>query len=77
MGYPNWCAAVPPSSLTLLEDKIVVLDPAKTELVADPSSNFNSTFLYLEAQLRRSTPNDDQIHLVLLRHRFAREPSRG
>src|SRR3954469_18676243 len=49
--------------LTLLEDEIVVLDPAKTELVADPSSNFNSTFLYLEAQLRRSTPNDDQIHL--------------
>ena len=49
--------------LTLLEDEIVVLDPAKTELVADPSSNFNSTFLYLEAQLRRSSPNDDQIHL--------------
>jgi len=49
--------------LTELEDEIVVLDPAKTELVADMSSHFNSTFLYLEAQLRRSTPNDDQIHL--------------
>ncbi len=49
--------------LTELEDKIIVLDPAKTELVADPSSHFNSTFLYLEAQLRRSTPNDDKIHL--------------
>jgi len=49
--------------LTELEDDIVVLDPAKTELVADTSSHFNSTFLYLEAQLRRSTPNDDQIHL--------------
>lgn len=49
--------------LTELEDEIKVLDPAKTELVADTSSNFNSTFLYLEAQLRRSTPNDDQIHL--------------
>ena len=49
--------------LTELEDEIVVLDPAKTELVADTSSHFNSTFLYLEAQLRRSTPNDDQIHL--------------
>lgn len=49
--------------LTELEDEIKVLDPAKTELVTDTSSNFNSTFLYLEAQLRRSTPNDDQIHL--------------
>lgn len=49
--------------LTVLEDEITVLDPAKTELVADPSSHFNSTFLYLEAQLRRSTPNDNQIHL--------------
>ena len=49
--------------LTVLEEKIVVLDPAKTELVADGSSHFNSTFLYLEAQLRRSTPNDEQIHL--------------
>lgn len=49
--------------LTALEDEIIVLDPAKTELVADTSSNFNSTFLYLEAQLRRSTPNDNQIHL--------------
>jgi len=49
--------------LTKLEDEIKVLDPAKTELVADTSSHFNSTFLYLEAQLRRSTPNDEQIHL--------------
>jgi superfamily II DNA or RNA helicase len=45
------------------EDRIVVLDPAKTELVADPSSHFNSTFLYLEAKLRQSTPNDDRVHL--------------
>jgi SNF2 family DNA or RNA helicase len=49
--------------LTQLEEKILVLDPAATELVADTSSHFNSTFLYLEAQLRRSTPNDEQIHL--------------
>lgn len=49
--------------LTELEDEIVVLDPAKTELVDDTSSHFNSTFLYLEAQLRRSTPNDELIHL--------------
>jgi superfamily II DNA/RNA helicase len=45
------------------EARITVLDPAKTELVADGSSHFNSTFLYLEAKLRQSTPNDDRIHL--------------
>ena len=45
------------------ESRITVLDPAKTELVADGSSHFNSTFLYLEAKLRQSTPNDDRIHL--------------
>jgi superfamily II DNA or RNA helicase len=49
--------------LTVLEDDILLLDPAKTELVADESSHFNSTFLYLEAQLRRTTPNDDRIHV--------------
>ena len=49
--------------LTRLEGTVVVLDPALTELVPDSSSHFNSTFLYLEAQLRRSTPNDDLIHL--------------
>lgn len=49
--------------LTKLENEIKILDPAKTELVADTSAHFNSTFLYLEAQLRRSTPNDELIHL--------------
>ncbi|MFN0126053.1 MAG: DEAD/DEAH box helicase [Verrucomicrobiales bacterium] len=49
--------------LTLLEDEIKVLDPGKTELVTDSSSHFNTTFLYLEAQLRRSTPNDTAVHL--------------
>lgn len=49
--------------LTALEGDVQVLDPAKTELVADTSSHFNSALLYLEAQLRRSTPNDAHIHL--------------
>ena len=49
--------------LTELEDSILVLDPAKTEFVPDTSDRFNSAFLYLEAQLRRATPNDDRIHL--------------
>lgn len=49
--------------LSHLEGEISVLDPANTELVSDNSSTFNSTLLYLEAQLRRSTPNDEKIHL--------------
>jgi len=49
--------------LTVLEDKIEVLDPAKTTLVADDSPTFNATLLYLESQRRRSVPNDDRIHL--------------
>jgi len=49
--------------LTVLEDKIEVLDPATTQLVADDSPTFNATLLYLESQRRRSVPNDDRIHL--------------
>ena len=49
--------------LSKLEANIAVLDPAKTELVLDTSSHFDSTFLYLESQLRRSVPNDQAIHL--------------
>ena len=49
--------------LTQLESDIELLDPALTQLVPDPSSHFHSTLLYLEAQLRRSTPNDERIHL--------------
>ena len=43
--------------LTKLEEDIVILDPAETELVLDASSHFNSTFLYIEALRRRSIPN--------------------
>lgn len=49
--------------LTELEDKIEVLDPAKTQLVPDTSPTYNATMLYLESQRRRSVPNDDRIHL--------------
>jgi superfamily II DNA or RNA helicase len=49
--------------LTNLEDKIEVLDPASTELVADTSRTYNAALLYLESQRRRTTPNDDAIHL--------------
>jgi superfamily II DNA/RNA helicase len=49
--------------LTKLEDEILVLNPADTKLVADSSSNYNSTLLYLGSLLRRNIANDEQIHL--------------
>lgn len=49
--------------LSQLEEHIAILDPAKTELVADTSSNFNRTLLYLETRLRCTTPNDECIRL--------------
>ena len=48
--------------LTNLEDDIQVLDPAKTELVADTSSGYKSSLLYIESLLRRAVPNDQYIH---------------
>ncbi len=49
--------------LTKLEERIEVLDPSDTELVADDSSMYNNSLLYLESQRRRSIPNDASIHL--------------
>lgn len=49
--------------LTELEGPIEILDPAKTELVADTSDKYSAALLYLESQRRRSTANDDRIHL--------------
>ena len=49
--------------LTEMEGDIKVLDPRTTELTPDLSSNFDRSFLYLEAKMRRSTPNDERIHL--------------
>ena len=49
--------------LTEMEDGVKVLDPATTELVFDDSSHFDRSFLYLETKMRRSTPNDERIHL--------------
>jgi len=49
--------------LSKLEAEIKVLDPAETLLTLDTSSHFDSTFLYLESQLRRSVPNDQKLHL--------------
>jgi len=49
--------------LTVLEGPIAVLDPAETQLVADPSPLFNAALLYIESQRRRTMPNDAQLHL--------------
>ncbi|MCC6165008.1 MAG: DEAD/DEAH box helicase [Acidobacteria bacterium] len=50
--------------LTVLEDdRIEVLDPAETTLVADTSPHFNAGLLHIEAMLRRNLPNDDRIRL--------------
>ena len=49
--------------LTRLEERVDVLDPAETELVADDSNAFNASMLYIEGVLRRNLPNDDAIRL--------------
>ena len=49
--------------LTALEGPIEILDPAETQLVADPSPMFNAALLAIESQRRRTMPNDAKIHL--------------
>lgn len=49
--------------LTSLEDEITLLNPAETQLVPDLSPKYNDSMLFLESHLRRSVPNDQQIHL--------------
>ena len=44
-------------------DAIAVLDPAKTELVADDSPEFLASRLYLEAKLRQTVPTGQAIEL--------------
>jgi len=47
--------------LTELEDEIAILDPAETRLVADDSSNFAKSRLYLETLFRNSAPSGNHI----------------
>lgn len=49
--------------LTEIDQNIVVLDPADTELVADESPQYRKTRLYLEALLRQSPPTDDNLYI--------------
>lgn len=48
--------------LTGLEQKIEILDPAKTRLVEDESTNYQAAQLYIESQLRQRVPTDDMVH---------------
>ena len=48
--------------LTKLEQKIEILDPAKTKFVEDNSSNYQAAQLYIESQLRQRVPTDNLVH---------------
>ena len=48
--------------LTRAEKKIEILDPAKTQLVADTSPYFQDSRLYLESLLRKTVPTDGRIY---------------
>lgn len=50
--------------LTKFEDKIQILDPKLTKLVQDKSPQFSQSLLFIESQLRQSTPNDLKIHIA-------------
>jgi superfamily II DNA or RNA helicase len=50
--------------LTRLEETIKVLDPAKTALVEDTTSNYRASLLYLETLLRKAPPTDERIHVA-------------
>lgn len=44
-------------------DIIKILDPRETELVADPSTRYVASLLYLEARLRQTLPTDTAVAL--------------
>ena len=44
-------------------DEIILVDPAKTKLVADDSPNYRKTRLYLESQLRGKAPQGPELHV--------------
>lgn len=43
--------------------EIQILDPADTKLVADQSSGFQKSLLYIESQLRRIAPTGNKLHI--------------
>ena len=45
-----------------LEDDLQVLRPEETELIADTSSGYVHSLLFLEAHLRQAVPDDDRLY---------------
>ncbi len=50
--------------LSKLEDRIQVLDPAETEIIADESSGYADSLLYMESMLRKKATNDASIQIA-------------
>lgn len=50
--------------LSKLEHDIQILKPEETKLVADTSSGYSNSLLYIESLLRRRAINDDKIHIA-------------
>ena len=57
--------------LTEIEKDIEILDPLDTRLVADPSSAYMASLLYMESMLRRKPPTD---HHLYIGHKAAMDP---
>ena len=51
------------SFLVDLEDRIEIVDPVKTALVADESPFFSRSRLYIESQWRQKVPTDTRLHI--------------
>lgn len=49
--------------LTALEDGIRILDPADTQLVADDSSGYRASLLYIDTLIRQAPPVENRIYL--------------
>lgn len=49
--------------MTDIEKGIEIVDPAKVKLVADDSSFFKKSKLYIESHLRQKIPTDNKIHV--------------
>ncbi len=68
-GYKLTCEGISPFVkgkesifLTGYEKGIQIIDPAQTRLVADDSSGYHRSMLYIESLLRELVPTDDRIY---------------
>jgi len=50
--------------LSKLEDRIHILDPAETEIIADESTGYADSLLYMESMLRKKATNDASIQIA-------------